>query len=133
MKKLILLLTVCIVAAIAYGSKKINKSATGTKQKETSVFTDTVNVPYKLIDGGTSGKIDSSKIDFAIQFVIAVTGEVNSTSARLNVGSLILENKTITLTYRVELAGKALGLMIQYYFYLVVDKKYHGEIKLVKF
>lgn len=59
-------------------------------------------------------------------------GEVPSSAARLKVYSLTLKNKIITLTYKLEHAGKALGVQNQFYFYLVIDKKYQGEIKLVE-
>ena len=132
MKKYILLFTVCAFTAIAYGSINLNNLISGINQKEVSVLSDTIHVPYLVIEGGRSEKIDSSKIDFSKQFVIKVMGEVPSTAARLKVNSLILTNKIITLTYKLVHAGKALGVQNQFYYYLVIDKKYQGEIKMVE-
>jgi hypothetical protein len=90
-----------------------------------------------LYNGGKGSlydDIDSSKIDFSKQFLILVRGEVPATGARLNVKSLVLKGNILTLTYKLGIAGKTVSPASSnpFFFAVIVDKKYKGEIKLVE-
>lgn len=137
MSKLILMLTVSAFAAIAYGNIKLNDPVTGTEQNQPVLLKAAINVPYTLYNAGkgsVSDNIDSSKIDFSKQFLILVRGEVPATGARLNVKSLILKDHILTLTYTLAIAGQAVSPNSPnvFFFAVIVDKKYQGEIKLVE-
>lgn len=137
MNKLILMLTVSAFAAIAYGNTKLNNPITGIEQKDAAVLKATINVPYTLYNegkGSVSDTIDSSKIDFSKQFLILVRGEAPSMGARLNVKSLILKDHILTLTYKLEIAGKLVSpdSPNMFFFAVIVDKKYQAEIKLTE-
>ena len=137
MSKLILIAITGALAAIAYGNTTSNSPITGIKQKEAVVLKATINVPYTLYNqgkGAASDDIDSSKVDLSKKFLILFRGEVPGTAARLNVKSLVLKDHILTLTYKLEVAGKAVspGNPNIFFFAVIVDKKYETEIKLVE-
>ena len=137
MNKLVLIAITGAFAAIAYGNTTINNPGTGIQQKEAALLKATINVPYTLYNqgkGSVSDDIDSSKVNFSKQFLILINGEVASTAARLHVKSLVLKDHILTLTYKLEVAGKAVSPNSpnQFFFAVIVDKKYQTEIKLAE-
>ena len=137
MSKLILLVFAGTFAAITYGNTKLNNPITSLEQKMAAVIKGTINVPYTLYNqgkGSVSDDIDSSKIDFSKQFLILVRGEVPGMGARLTVKSLILKDHILTLTYKLDVAGKLVSpdSPNMFFFAVIVEKKYQGEINLVK-
>ena len=126
MSKLFLMAIAGAFFAIAYGNTTINDHPAG------------INVPYTLYNqgkGSVSADINSSKLDLSKQFLIRVDGKVASTAARINVKSLVLKDHVLYLTYKLEPAGKAISPANpqQFFFALIVDKKYQAEVKLVDF
>jgi len=137
MNKLVLIAITGAFAAIAYGNTTINNPGTGIHQKEAALVKAAINVPYTLYNqgkGSVSDDIDSSKVDLSKQFLILVRGEVPGTAARLNVKSLVLKDHILTLTYKLEVTGKALSAASPklFFFAVVVDKKYQTQIKLAE-
>lgn len=137
MSKLILIAITGALASIAYGNTTSNTPITGIKQKEAIVLKATIIVPYTLYNQGKGSAfddIDSSKVDFSKQFLILVRGEVPGTGARLNVKSLVLKDHILTLTYKLEVAGKAVSPVSPniFFFAVIVDKKYQTGIKLTE-
>jgi hypothetical protein len=126
MNKLLLMAMAGVFAAIAYGNTTINNPGKG------------INVPYMLYNqgkGSVTDDINSSKLDLSKQFLIRVDGKVASSAARINVKSLVLKDHVLYLTYKLEPAGKAISPASprQFFFALIVDKKYQAEVKLVDF
>ena len=137
MSKLILSLTISALAVTTNGKIKLQLPITGIEQKEAAVLKGMINVPYILYNGGKGSlydDIDSSKIDFSKQFLILARGEVPGTGARLQVKSLVLKDKILTLTYKLGVAGKAVapGSPNVFFFAVIVDKKYQAGIKLLE-
>jgi hypothetical protein len=137
MSKLILIAITSILAAIAYGNTKSNNPITGIEQKQSATLKATINVPFTLYNqgkGSVTDDIDSSKVDFSKQFLILVRGEVPGTGARLHVKSLVLKDHILTLSYKLEVAGKPVSPLSPnvFFFAVIVDKKYETGIKLTE-